>query len=685
MKQLPNKFNQFQFSVYHFALIYLFLLALFLSFRIALFVLIGGFEKTGTDFSELALALFTGFRFDTLPALAGMTPLLFITYIELIAPSSGVITKIKYSVFKILTPILATIYLIISLVDLYFFQFFQSHINILVFGFFQDDTTALIYAIWDDYPVIWIFIALIASIILFVSFTHFILKRKPFFTIKKKTTKFIFPLLMLTITFIGIRGSLTDNPLRMEATTISTNDNINNLVCNGVYALKDAISTNNKSKVNIDIQKTLTKLGFSSLEELELFYNTPNDSDSLCDNSLPFFETTSENMFLKNNPPNVIFILSESMSSYYLSLHNRDNFNLLGQLENVLPQCIVFNHFLPSTPATIGSLENLTVNTVQYPLSQSPFLNISLNTSVAKPYKDAGYETIFVTGGDLGWRNMGSFIKQQHFNQVEGYPAVKAETNFSEKHQYGAYDEYLYNYIYSKLEKNITKPSFIFALTISNHTPYTIPSHYKPNPLNIPYELMKNKQTETEFTERSLLCFQYANDCLGSFIEKIKASPLGENTIIAITGDHNIRKIMNFPNENLLQKQGVPFILYIPQKYMPIKDSINTFSFGSHKDIFPTLFNLSLSKASYLKSGINMLSPAQSTENLSISEFKIFMNDKGCVVLGGKDQFFEWSDKEKTKLKSLKSIPSEDLNLLMKKGKAQVAAMDIAIQKNLAQ
>jgi phosphoglycerol transferase MdoB-like AlkP superfamily enzyme len=684
MKHYYRNFNRFEISVYHIFITYLFFLALFLMFRVALFFLLTGFDSAGYSGSDLLHALFTGFRFDTQITAVGLLPIILMAFVELLSPPTALLSKIRTALFKAYVPILFVVYLIISIIDIYFYQFFQTHISPIVFGFFQDDTTALIFAIWDDYPVIWILVGLIVSTMGFIALTRWILKLSPSRTIQSKPLKMGTPFIILALLFLGIRGSITGYPLRMDATTITNNDKVNALVCNGVFALRDAISTNNKSKIRIDIPKTLQGSGFATVEELAAFYmGKPCPQATIAGNTI-FFDRTPLDSSLEADPPHVVFILAESLSSYYLSLHQRDRFNVLGALEDILPQCIVFNRFLASTPSTIGSLENLMVNTVQFPISQSAYLNTALNTSVAKPFKEAGFETFFATGGDLGWRNMGSFIRLQNFDQVGGAPAVKAHVDYPEKHQYGAYDEYLFSWLNSIITEGSSKPKFIFALSVTNHTPYTVPSHYKPYPLILPDELKENMITDEAFTQRSMLAFQYTNDCLGRFIKKIRSGPQGHKTIIAITGDHNIRKILDFPNDQLLHKQGVPLILYIPEKYNPRKDSINTSCFGSHKDIFPTLFNLALSQGQYVKSGVNLLDPSESESNHAISEFKIFMNHSGCVSTNGKPRYYEWTNAEKTTLKPVET-PSEALKRLHKRGQAQISAMNIAVQKAIEQ
>lgn len=678
-----RNYKHFQTSVSQNLVIYLLILLLFVSFRTALFFIIGKGNDTLMPLIQVLRAYVTGLRFDTLAALVGLSPIILLSYTELFVPLSQKMITIKIRIVRILASIILISYFIIALIDLYFYQFFQSHINILIFGFFQDDTIALLHAIVNDYPIFGIFVGLIAWSVIAITIINRITVWKGFLNIRNKTSQILIAALLPLLVFIGIRGSFSDHPLRMEVTAVTTNDHINTLVCNGVYALKDAISTKKRNRVTNDINLTLKKAGFKSVNEV-VETIAPNYRQPIKNVTDILINKTEENPFLEQNPPNVIFILAESMSNDYLSFHS-DSSNLLGALENELNNNICFHHMIASTKATIGSLENLLVNTVQYPLSQSFFLNNRLETSSARPFKKAGYQTLFVTGGDLAWRNTGHYISHQDFDQVEGYATLRETLHFNEKHQYGAYDEYLYDYIFLKLQQyyKANKPLFTFALTVANHTPYTLPSHYKPYPFALPTTLEERMSADRDYTTRSLLGFQYANDCLGKFIQKVKESPMGKNTIIAVTGDHNIRKILDYPNEQLLQKQGVAFILYVPEAYRNFPDSINTNCIAGHKDIFPTLYHLALSNASYYRFGVNLLSPADCADNIAISESKIFINAEGCAIAGDKNRFFVWSDASKTTLQPIEENIHSSLINLLKRGKAKLTINDIAIQECL--
>ena len=102
--------------------------------------------------------------------------------------------------------------------------------------------------------------------------------------------------------------------------------------------------------------------------------------------------------------------------------------------------------------------------------------------------------------------------------------------------------------------------------------------------------------------------YKYANNAFGEYLNNIKNSKFKDNIIVAASGDHANREYkFDYKNE-IAFGISVPFYLYIPQTLQNNiyydKDRI-----GSHKDIFPTLYNLSLNETKYLNiGGKNMLS-----------------------------------------------------------------------------
>jgi phosphoglycerol transferase MdoB-like AlkP superfamily enzyme len=375
-----------------------------------------------------------------------------------------------------------------------------------------------------------------------------------------------------------------------------------------------------------------------------------------------------------------VFVLIESMSNHYFDFHSKD-LNLLGTLEQELEHCYTFRNFLSATSGTIHTLESLMVQTTISPIAQSPYVNTKLNSSVAIPFKENNYQVNYLTGDQLGWRNSGKFVKAQGFDTVNGFSKLHEEFDNPSSFSWGVHDEYLYQFMYKKLEKSTT-PQFFFTLTISNHTPFDLPSHFKANnSLIIDQDLQNQLLPSEEIMKKNFTSYYYAADELGKFIHKIRTSPLGENTIIVATGDHNERGVIKYGTSNKKMEFGVPLIMYIPKKYKPHFANINRF--GSHKDVFPTIYNLALSNQKYIYTGNDLFSNKESF--YSIFSKSAGMNINGFVQKGKVNTYYKWSDSTQNELKLTTLKESPKLKELEQKINAHSAISTLLIQKDITE
>jgi phosphoglycerol transferase MdoB-like AlkP superfamily enzyme len=637
-------------------------------------------DITGNVF-DVMRAFWVGFRFDLVVSSYAMLLPFVLFFSVLFVPSKFIKYQSFVTNFAFYYSLFAgLIFLIVSLIDFYFYKFFQYHINILFFGIVNDDTLAVLKSVWTDYP----FIRIMLFILIIMWLYWYLLKKKIFnrthnCPISHPVVKTLFVVLLFLVYGISMRGSFNMFPLGTENGIICENNFVNTLAVNGVFSLKDAISEKNDQDIDTDIDKRLKENGFSTIEEPLSIYLEKNIQPSE-NPEMQLIAHTRQDSFLRQNPPNVVFIQMESMSSYFLEFHS-STFNMLGSLEAQLPECILFRNFLSSTNGTIGSLLNLMVNSpLQSPISQSTYMNCKLSSSVAKPYKEAGYFTSFITGAEIGWRNLDKFVPNQYFDATEGAEVLAKKINNASRNEWGVYDEYLFDRMYQVLMQSNGKPQFIFAMTTTNHTPFSIPAHYKPYPVTMPDYILKNLKATPDIAQRNFTDYQYANDCLGRFIEMVRNSPLGQNTIIAASGDHNTRQLFNFSSNQILQKLSVPFLLYVPEKYLK-HCNIDTSRFGSHKDIFPTLFNLSLSNAAYLKSGVNLLDTS-ANNNFGIINCNVAINKYGCVDLDTR-LYYKW-EKSGSKLMTPTTLEeTPQLKNLLLKSKAFKSVLTFSLQTDL--
>jgi phosphoglycerol transferase MdoB-like AlkP superfamily enzyme len=464
------------------------------------------------------------------------------------------------------------------------------------------------------------------------------------------------PIYSFLLLFLGARGSFGLFPLEIMHTAISKNQFINILAFNGPHALARAVQL--KLQQSGSWNEGMKKYGYNDKPAQAIADFLEINSELIPkENPLTALEeSTPKNEWLEKNPPHVVFVLMESMGSDWLKRHS-SSLNLLGSLETHFKSDLLFKNFMPASAATIGSLGTLLTNlpprTLAPFLTDSEFIRVPFSTAPALQFKKKGYDTHFIYGGNLGWRDLGKFAPLQGFDNL--HSEVDAQELNSglhfEKHDWGIYDESVFK-LAENILRNAKKPQFIFILTTTNHPPYTLPSNYSLLPLEISDNLKKTMIGDPLLNEKRLKVYQYSNQQLGLFITKIKSSLFRNNTFIAATGDHSFY-ILPYNNDELLPKWGVPFYLYLPQEYIPnnqTKESLNAKlkNYGSHIDIFPTLFNLALSDLKYTTVGKNLLSNNRDHWAIHATSQSVF-NEDGVVFVHSDTNYsaFNWDKNNK--------------------------------------
>ncbi|NPA28779.1 MAG: sulfatase-like hydrolase/transferase, partial [Epsilonproteobacteria bacterium] len=196
-------------------------------------------------------------------------------------------------------------------------------------------------------------------------------------------------------------------------------------------------------------------------------------------------------------------------------------------------------------------------------------------------------------------------------------------------HDWGVYDQFLYRYILRKLQK-AQKPQFIFVMTTNNHPPYELIEGYRSRIKALPGSLKKRLRCDTSLALKRFQDYGYALDSLGGFLSDLKASSLAPKTVVAVTADNNtVEGIMRYDNF-LETSKKIPFYLYLPAPLRPAR--IDTTVPGSHKDLFPTLYRLTLSQTPYYGVGRDLLDPKRLHCGFNISG--IILSPDGAFTNG---------------------------------------------------
>lgn len=600
-------------------------------------------------FGDLMQAFILGVRYDcaVLAYINSLVTLLFILFWFI--GSQKLFVKFVKSLKYYYTVFFGCIVTLLC-IDFGFYSYFQNHMNILMFGVFEDDTKALFSTLVENYPVVWVGIGFILIFVFVYVLTKLIVEKKVIGYYIEKTKiyiKIILALILLSVNFIMARGSFGLFPLGVDNAEISKNTFINKVAINGIYTLQAAIEARSKEKD----RNYISDMGYSQDNMAKAFADFLNVDISSIDNQKPeksLIKTTKYNKDIEETRPNVIFIMMEALGTDLMH-YNTENFNVLGEFKKHLDEDIVFYRFLPANMGTIGSLESAMTNIARLPLSQflcqSKYAYNKYFYTGPMPYKNSGYETIFMYGGNAGWRNCTSYMPNVGFDKVIGEGSMP---NAYERNQWGVYDEYLFDFILRVLDTN-DNSKFMYIMTTSNHPPYSLPSKYKqPYPLEINEQLKKDITGDKTLSKMRFATYQYSCQKVGEFLTKLKNSKFADNTIVAITGDHNFWNTFSYPLERKLDEMSVPFYLYIPKKLQPNKKIDANNIVGSHTDILPTLYNISLSNTNYWATGTDLLSD-EAEKNIASNCLGSIMTKDNFVIYdfaSGKEKYYTWN-KEK--------------------------------------
>jgi phosphoglycerol transferase MdoB-like AlkP superfamily enzyme len=549
----------------------LYTLTILIATKIVIFLSFGN----SLDTTELLNALWIGFRFD-LKLIA--TVLLVVYLLNLLS-----FKKIPLKFFDIFLLLIMIIISILSFINFGYYKFFGNEFNALFFGIINDGTYEVLLSILSNK----FLLSLIILALMFIILEIYIWKK---IYINITTDRLYINIIIILILGILARGSLGTFPLSKKTINNVDNTFLSNALLNPVWQLYYAYKDLKLNNITTP-KKVLKRYKIKSYEEL-LKKAGFNDSN-------PLKVKTPKNTFLEQNKPNVIFVLMESWSSY-IAIYNSKTNNVLGSFAQHAKDDYMFYKFFSNAYGTNPTIEELLLNSPVKDLSQSKGKNTKFSLFALRPFISQGYTSIFLSGGSSSWRNHNQFWTTQGFENYIGRATIENYFHTKCDNTWGVYDGLLFKYLQNNIFKNQKEPFFAFVLTTNNHPPVELPKDFKMPQINLKYYGISNSNIDKKIR---LSAYHYQTNALGEFLTWLKNSKYKDNTIVVATGDHIIKgfKDYSMPTE-LFYKYGVPVYLYIPPKYDKLQKK-NLDIVGSHNDIFPTLYHLALSNASYYNLG----------------------------------------------------------------------------------
>ncbi len=215
--------------------------------------------------------------------------------------------------------------------------------------------------------------------------------------------------------------------------------------------------------------------------------------------------------------PHIVVFQMESMGAGVLALDGIAGNDLLGRLHRHWREAFVWK----AASAGLGTdvtLERILAGAFVEHYIYGAYRRTPLAGAYPQALRALGYHTVFVTGGVKSWAHLNEFLPAQGFDEVVGAREIrKALPDARGDGVWGIYDEYLFAYVRKRLQA-AKRPLFIYAMTITNHSPYRLPPDAQAVHFAIPPHF-RPLFLHPDEAPRALAAYRYAADQLGGFMD----------------------------------------------------------------------------------------------------------------------------------------------------------------------
>jgi phosphoglycerol transferase MdoB-like AlkP superfamily enzyme len=380
----------------------------------------------------------------------------------------------------------------------------------------------------------------------------------------------------LMMCVVAARGTLRQGPPLRWGDVYTTDSNFaNQLGLNGTLQLIAAAKSRMSDERSNIWKATLDQpLAQQTVRDMLL---TP--SDKLVDADIAavrrnFTPNADKTLPIKN----VVVILMESFAGHSVGALGRPG-NITPSFDALSKDGLLFDRFFSNGThthqgmfATMACFPNLPG--FEY-LMQTPEGSHKLS-GLPQLLSARDYDDVYVYNGDFAWDNQSGFFSNQGMTNFIGRNDF-VNPVFSDP-TWGVSDQDMFNRGLEELKARDgkdKKPFYALLQTLSNHTPYALPTP-------LPVERVTDRGTLNEH----LTAMRYSDWALGQFFEKARKEPYFKETLFVIVGDHGFGNEQQI-TEMDLGRFNVPMLMIAPgiqDKFGKVDHTV-----GTQIDIVPTI------------------------------------------------------------------------------------------------
>lgn len=311
---------------------------------------------------------------------------------------------------------------------------------------------------------------------------------------KNRILATIVGVLLIPVIVIGIRGGLDESTTNIGQVYYSQNQFLNHSAVNPVFNFFESF------------EKTVSEI-------VEYPFFNDADCQALLEGCYPTKSIMTDTL-LNTQRPNIVVILMESASEVFAKA--------MPRLQQLKQEGINFENCYGNSYRT----DRGTVCTLSgYPsfptmsVMKMPKKSVEL-PSIAKSLQQEGYATSYLYGGDINFTNMKSYLITTGWEKLHWKADYTIEEQNSAK--WGVRDDITFQTLYNQImEADATKHFLMGYSTLSSHEPWDVPTH--------------------ELADEKMNAFNYLDQCIGDFVDKLRTTPQWENLLIVLLPDHGIR------------------------------------------------------------------------------------------------------------------------------------------------
>jgi phosphoglycerol transferase MdoB-like AlkP superfamily enzyme len=534
------------------------------------------FRESGGDLSatDLVGSLWVGARFDLRLVLIVSLPILIL---QALAPLDPVRSSLARRAWGLFTALLATLLLVLYVVDLAHYDYLHERLNVGLLDQAQEPAIAA-QMVWETYPVVWGLLGLVSFVVLWT----WLLRRHVFATLDAEPSA-LTPLRrrlawggLFAFVALGIYGKASFYPLRWSDAYTRTNPFATALALNPVLFLLDSLPDR-----ETPYDEALVRQHYPLLCEL-LEVDEPNAE------TLDFTRRVVPEKRLPGTP-NLVIVHLESWSGFQTGILG-EGMNPASDLDpspffdSIAREGLLFTNFFIPRPPTARSVFAMITGIPDVAEVRTSSRNPRIVTQHTLINELEGYERYYFLGGSATWANIRGLlahnIEDLHIYEEGDYESPRGDV-------WGISDQALFEEAVGVLDRE-DGPVFAFIQTSGNHRPYTIPEDVEDFEVEQVDDatLLANGFPSLEAYNG----FRFMDHSVKHLFEAVRGTKLEGNTVFVFYGDHGVPAPHGIQWERLgLPTVHVPLLIYAPglidepRRYDQVASSV---------DILPTALGL---------------------------------------------------------------------------------------------